>query len=108
MRPRERATTGERAAAHPHQVPRRRKSAGTSIVLADDQAVVRQGLRALLNAEAGLMVVGEAADGIAALDLVEKLRPAVLVVDLIMPGLNGLDVTRRVTRRRAPRTRVVI
>lgn len=80
----------------------------TSIVLADDHAVVRQGLRALLDAEPGLTVVGEAADGLAALDLVEKLRPAVLVVDLIMPGLGGLDVTRRVSRRRVRKTHVVI
>jgi two-component system, NarL family, response regulator NreC len=84
------------------------KSRDTSIVLADDHAVVRQGLRALLNAEPGLRVVGEAADGIEAVDLVEKLRPSVLVVDIMMPGLGGLDVTQRVTRRRSRRTNVVV
>jgi two-component system response regulator NreC len=84
------------------------KSKDTSIVLADDHAVVRQGLRALLDAEPGLTVVGEAADGIAAVDLVEKLRPAVLVVDIMMPGLGGLDVTQQVTRRRSRKTKVVV
>ena len=84
------------------------KSRDTSIVLADDHAVVRQGLRALLEAEPGLKVVGEAADGITAVDLVEQLRPTVLVVDIMMPGLGGLDVTQRVTRRRSRKTKVVI
>jgi len=84
------------------------KSKDTSIVLADDHAVVRQGLRALLEAEPGLRVVGEAADGIAAVDLVERLRPSVLVVDIMMPGLGGLDVTRQVTRRRSRKTKVVV
>jgi DNA-binding NarL/FixJ family response regulator len=84
------------------------KSRDISIVLADDHAVVRQGLRALLVAEPGLKVVGEAADGITAVELVEKLRPSVLVVDIMMPGLGGLDVTQRVTRRRSCRTNVVV
>src|SRR4030095_1833617 len=87
------AVQGERGAMS----VRMAKSKDTSIVLADDHAVVRQGLRALLDAEPGLTVVGEAADGIAAVDLVEKLRPAVLVVDIMMPGLGGLDVTQQVT-----------
>ena len=96
------------APARPAGTTRRGRVKGTSIVLADDHAVVRQGLRALLEAEEGLTVVGEAADGLAAIDVVEKLRPSVLVVDLMMPGLGGLDVTRRVMRRRSRKTRVVI
>jgi len=84
------------------------KSKETSIVLADDHAIVRQGLRALLDDEPGLTVVGEAADGIEAVDLVDKLRPSVLVVDIMMPGLGGLDVTQRVARRRSRRTKVVV
>src|SRR5437867_7012593 len=82
-------------------------SAGIRIFLADEHEVVRQGLRALLEAEPGLSVAGEASDGLAVVNLVEKLRPDVLVVDLMMPGLGGLDVTRQITRR-SPRTRVVI
>lgn len=84
------------------------KQKETSIVLADDHAIVRQGLKALLVNEPGLTVVGEAKDGIEAVDLVDKLRPAVLVVDIMMPGLGGLDVAQRVTRRRSRKTRVVI
>ena len=87
---------------------RAEKSTPTSIVLADDHAVVRQGLRALLDDEPGLAVVGEAADGITAVDLVKELRPSVLVVDIMMPGLSGLDVAQRIARRRSPKTKVVI
>jgi DNA-binding NarL/FixJ family response regulator len=79
----------------------------TSIVLADDHQVVRQALRLLLAAEPDLQVVGEAGDGLGVACLVERLRPDVLVVDLMMPGLNGLEVTRQV-RERCPATRVVI
>jgi len=78
-----------------------------SILLADDHQVVRQGLRALLEAEPDFRVVGEAADGLEATRLVELLHPDVAVVDLIMPGLNGLEVTRQITTR-VPKTRVVV
>lgn len=78
-----------------------------TIVLADDHHVVRQGLRALLEAELDLHVLGEAADGLEAVQMVEKLTPEVLIVDLMMPGLNGLEVTRQV-RKRSPQTRTVI
>ena len=78
-----------------------------SILLADDHQVVRQGLRALLEAEPDFRVVGEAADGLEATRLVERLHPDVAVVDLIMPGLGGLEVTRQITTR-VPETRVVV
>ena len=81
--------------------------AATTIVLADDHHVVRQGLRALIEAQPDLAVVGEAADGLEVPGLVERLAPDVLVVDIVLPGLGGLEVTRRV-RHRAPRTRVVV
>lgn len=79
----------------------------TTIVLADDHGIVRQGLRVLLEAEPDLVVVGEAADGLEAVRLVERLQPAVLVADVMMPGLSGLEVTREVGRRFS-HTRVVI
>lgn len=78
-----------------------------TIVLADDHHVVRQGLRALLEGEPRFTVVGEAATGLEAIALVERLQPAVLVVDLMMPNLNGLEVTRQVSQR-VPRTRTII
>lgn len=79
----------------------------TRIVLADDHQIVRQGLRLLLKAEPGFAVVGEASDGLRVADLVESLSPDVLVLDLMLPGLSGLEVTRQVARR-SPGTRVVV
>lgn len=78
-----------------------------TIALADDHDVVRQGLRALIERERGLSVIGEAADGLEAVEMVERLRPQILVLDLMMPGLNGLEVARRVSRR-WPQTRVIV
>lgn len=78
-----------------------------SIVLADDHEVVRLGLRALFEAEQDFKVVGEASDGLQARDLVAKLKPDLLVVDLMMPGLNGLEVTRQAVVS-SPETRVVV
>ena len=79
----------------------------TTIVLADDHVVVRQGLRALLEAAPDFAIVGEAADGLEVPDLVERLKADVLVLDLMLPGLTGLEVTRQV-RQRSPQTRIVI
>ncbi len=79
----------------------------TTIVVADDHQVMRQGLLALLEAETDFRVIGEAGDGLETCQLVERLEPNVLVLDLMMPGLNGLEVARRVGRR-SPHTRIVI
>jgi DNA-binding NarL/FixJ family response regulator len=76
-------------------------------VLADDHPIVRQGLRGLLEADPDLVVVGEATDGDQAIELVERFAPKLLVVDLKMPGLDGLAVIREV-RRRSPGTRVLV
>lgn len=78
-----------------------------TIVLADDHQVVRQGLRALLEAEPDFRLIGEAGDGLETAQLVERLQPDVLIVDLMMPNLNGLEVTRQASQR-SPQTRVVI
>jgi two-component system response regulator NreC len=77
------------------------------IVLADDHHIVRQGVMALLKSEPGFSVVGEAGDGISALQVCGRLKPDVLVVDLIMPGLNGLEVTRQMTKA-SPHTKVIV
>jgi len=68
------------------------------LLLAEDHPVVREGIRALLEEEAGLEVVGQAGDGGEVAGLVESLRPDVVVVDLMMPGVGGLDVTREIVR----------
>jgi DNA-binding NarL/FixJ family response regulator len=77
------------------------------IVLADDQHVVREAIKCLIQVEADLSVVGETADGLEVAPLVERLEPHVLVVDVAMPGLYGLEITRQV-RGRSPRTAVVV
>jgi two-component system, NarL family, response regulator NreC len=77
------------------------------VLLADDHPIVREGLRAVLGAHSDFLVVGEAEAGPAVLPLVEQLKPDVLVLDLMMPGLGGLEITRQV-RDAAPQTCVVI
>jgi DNA-binding NarL/FixJ family response regulator len=66
------------------------------ILLADDHAVVRDGVRALLEKQADMAVVAEAADGREAAQLAEELLPDVVVMDVCMPNLNGIDATRRI------------
>lgn len=66
----------------------------TTIVLVDDHQIVRQGIRVLLEADPEFTVVGEAANGLHAIEVVKQHKPDVLVVDMNIPGLNGLDVVR--------------
>ncbi len=79
----------------------------TTIVLAEDHEIVREGFRAILQAEPDLRVVGEAGNGLEAIRLAETLQPDLLVVDLMMPGINGLEVVRRV-HQQMPRTRCIV
>ncbi|MFL7794185.1 MAG: response regulator [Anaerolineae bacterium] len=79
----------------------------TTILLADDHRIVRQGLRALLEAEPDFSLVGETGDGLEAVQLAERLKPDVIVLDLMMPGINGLEATRRI-KNLCQQTHVVI
>ena len=78
-----------------------------TLLLADDHRVVREGFRALLETEPGFRIVGEAGDGLEAVRLAEKLKPNVVIMDLMMPGLNGLEVIRQISQR-SSRTRIVV
>ena len=66
------------------------------IVLVDDEQMVRSGLRMILESEDGFVVVGEAGEGAAAVELVKRLDPDVVLMDIQMPGMNGLDATREI------------
>ena len=78
-----------------------------TVVIADDHPLFRKGLVELLRGEPGLRVVGEAGDGPAALELIERERPRLAVLDIAMPGTGGLDVARAVRERGLP-VRVVL
>ena len=77
------------------------------VLIADDHAVVREGLRAFLDLQEGIEVVGEAADGAQALMQAERTRPDVILMDLVMPRLDGVGAMREL-RTRAPQTRVIV
>ena len=78
-----------------------------SVLLAEDHPVVREGLRAMLEAEGDFQVVGQTGNSSDVGGMVEELHPDVLVLDLIMPGIGGLNALRELARRRLP-TRVVV
>ena len=78
------------------------------IVIADDHTIVRGGIRLLLESLEGLQVVAEAADGHEALELVRKHQPDVLVADIAMPGLNGLDLVRHMGEESLPTQAVIL
>ena len=79
----------------------------TRVFLVDDHALVRSGLRALLEAQSDLEVVGEAEDGVAAVEACRKLRPDVVVMDLAMPGRGGINATEDLGKA-CPETKVVV
>lgn len=81
----------------------------TRILLADDQATIRNGFRLILDAQPDMTVIGEAADGLTALDAARRLRPDVLLADIRMPRLDGLELTRHLAGPDAdPPVRVIV
>jgi len=79
----------------------------TTVLLVDDHHVVRRGIRALLENEAGIIVVGEAGTGVEAARLTQQLKPNVLIIDLMLADMSGLEVIRQL-RKRAPATSAVV
>ncbi|MDE3132992.1 MAG: response regulator transcription factor [Acidobacteriota bacterium] len=78
------------------------------VLIADDQALLRAGFRVMLDAEPDIEVVGEAADGAEAVELADKLAADVVLMDVRMPGVDGIDGTQRLLQRTAGRPRVLI
>lgn len=77
------------------------------VILADDHAIVRQGLKALLESRAQVQVVGEAEDGQEAVQLAEKLSPDIIIMDISMPKINGLEATKQILEK-CPQVKVLI
>jgi len=77
------------------------------LLVADDHAVVRTGIRSLLEEQSGWKVVAEASDGREAVEKAKQIKPAVAILDITMPGLNGLEATRQIVEN-VPRTQVLI
>lgn len=77
------------------------------VLLVDDHKILREGLRSLLERQAGIEVVGEASDGQEALQKVEALQPDVVVMDVAMPGMDGLEATKHI-KEQFPETRVLV
>jgi len=78
----------------------------TRILLVDDHAITREGLRSLIEKQPGMEVVGEAQDGQKAFELVQELLPDVVITDITMPNLNGVDATRQIVRQ-LPKVKVI-
>jgi DNA-binding NarL/FixJ family response regulator len=88
---------------NPHSIP----DEPIKVLLVDDHTILREGIRALLSSEPDIRVVGEASDGLEALEQVPRLEPQVVIMDLVMPRMNGLEATRQI-RARYPDVRILI
>jgi DNA-binding NarL/FixJ family response regulator len=82
-------------------------TASISVLLVDDQPLLRKGFRMVLEEEQGIVVVGEGSDGAAAVDLVGRLHPDVVVMDVRMPGMDGIEATRAIVAAE-PRSRILV
>ncbi|NPA26890.1 MAG: response regulator transcription factor [Chloroflexi bacterium] len=78
-----------------------------TVLIVDDHAVVRQGVRAFLETQPDIQVIGEAASGAEAVRLVERYAPDVVLMDLVMPGMDGVEATRAI-KRLSPRSQVIV
>ena len=79
-----------------------------NVLLAEDHQIVREGLRAMLNLEPDIKVIGEAENGRQAVELVAKIRPDVIVMDIAMPLLNGLDAIARIRECTPSSTKIIV
>ena len=77
------------------------------VLVADDHTILRQGIKSLLDNQEGIEVIGEAKDGREALRIIEETLPDVILMDIAMPGLNGLEATRRI-KKKFPRMKVLV
>src|SRR4051794_36865867 len=77
------------------------------VLIVEDHAVVREGLKALVRAGSDMQVVGEAEDGVVAVKMAQKIRPDVILMDVAMPRMNGLEATKKIMRC-LPRTKVLV
>jgi two-component system, NarL family, response regulator LiaR len=77
------------------------------VLILDDHAMVRKGMKAFLNEYEGICVIGEAADGVEGIRLVEQLKPDIVLIDLLMPGMDGIEAIRRMIAVR-PEQRIIV
>src|SRR5688572_17417550 len=84
-----------------------KRPARIALLIADDHAIVREGLRALLQTDSSLTIVAEALDGRQAIDLATQLKPQVVLMDIALPVINGIEATREIIRR-MPTSKVLI
>lgn len=88
------------SAAQPHD------QRGIRVLLADDHRILREGIASLLQEERDIVVVGEASDGAMAVEMAQRLRPDIVLMDITMPRMSGVEATRRIARA-IPQTRII-